>query len=139
MHRNSNEKLVVETLWSRHCRFCKESQLCRFHKILNDLEIDPNRVNLVDIRKFGQSKKYSVRLIYMSNKIELVELSLSFPSMDITVIKGAGKDRKSIITLKFSEKLINELFIISNPEDIPKYKRIDDPIFKKIYKNTIGD
>ncbi|MGC8584715.1 MAG: hypothetical protein ACP5L4_01135 [Thermoplasmata archaeon] len=97
------------------------------------------KVNVIDIRKFGQTKKFSIRLIYMSKSTELIELTLSFPSMHITVIGGSGKDRKSLITLKFSEKLITELFLISSTSDIQKLKKVDDPTLRKIYRNIVGD
>ncbi len=139
MHSNSREKLEVETLWPNHCRYCKKDELCRFHKILKDYSIDPMKVNVIDIRKFGQTKKFSIRLIYMSKSTELIELTLSFPSMHITVIGGSGKDRKSLITLKFSEKLITELFLISSTSDIQKLKKVDDPTLRKIYRNIVGD
>ncbi|MDP8011388.1 MAG: hypothetical protein ACP5F1_02805 [Thermoplasmata archaeon] len=132
-------KLKVETFWKEHCPYCKKNETCKFHKIFEIHEIDPTKADFMEVRKFNHGKKFSVRILYNNKKNGNIELSLSIPNNQITVIEGSGKDRKSILTLVYSENVYHELFLIGKEDDIKKLKIISNENFKKIYKNSIGD
>lgn len=139
MEQQGTGKLKVETLWKEHCHYCKENEPCKFHRIFDDYDVNPGKVDYMEVRKTDHGKKYSIRILYTGKNNQPIELSLSIPNNQITVIAGSGKDRKSLITLVYKENIFHELFLIASEEDIKKLKTINESNFKKIYKNSIGD
>ncbi|MGC8565687.1 MAG: hypothetical protein ACP5TO_04840 [Thermoplasmata archaeon] len=139
METQGTGKIKVETFWKEHCSYCKKNEPCKFHRIFNDYNIEPSKVDFIDVRKFDHGKKYSIRIVYIGKLNENVEISLAIPSNQLTVIVGNGKERKSLLTLIYSDTIFHELFLIAKEEEIKKFKTISNENFKKIYKNAIGD
>ncbi|MEM3334766.1 MAG: hypothetical protein QXY47_01885, partial [Thermoplasmata archaeon] len=88
-------------------------------------------------KKMG--KKYSLRIIYNGKEDKEIELSFSIPNQQVTVIAGRGRNRKSILTLIFTENIFHEFFLIFNEEDIKKLKLINFEKLQRIYKNSVGE
>ncbi len=131
------QKIKVITLWKDFCPYCRGGETCKFHKILEDNGIDPSKPSLIDVRRMG--KKYSLRLLYNGKENGDVELSFAIPNQQVTVIAGKGRNRKSLLTLIFTEEIFHELFLISNEEDIKKIRAINFDKLQRIYRNSIGD
>ncbi|MGC8663138.1 MAG: hypothetical protein ACP5SF_01235 [Thermoplasmata archaeon] len=138
MERQDDGRLKVETFWKNHCPYCK-NEPCKFHKILDENEINPFKADFIDVRKFDHGKKFSIRILYSGKKNGGLEFSISIPNNQITVISGKGKERKSILTLVYNENLLHEIFLIAKEDDIKKLKTISNENFKKIYMNSVGD
>lgn len=131
------QKIKVTTLWKDFCPYCKGGRICKFHRILEENGVDPSKPLFINVRNMG--KKYSIRIFYNGKNNGGVELSLSLPNQQVTVIVGKGRERKSLLTLIFTEDIFHELFLISTEEDIKKFKSIDFDILQRIYRNSLGD
>ncbi|MCI4433988.1 MAG: hypothetical protein JHC29_00755 [Thermoplasmata archaeon] len=130
-------KIKVVTLWKDFCPYCKGGEMCKFHKILDENGVDPSKPLFINIRKMG--KKYSIRIFYSSRENGGLELSFAIPNQQVTVIEGKGSNRKSVLTLLFTENIFHEIFLISTEEDIKKLKNVNFEKFQKIYRNSVGD
>lgn len=139
MEQQGAGKLKVETFWKQYCPYCKKNEVCKFHRVFDEFEINPFSVDFIDVRKFDHGKKYSIRLLYTGKTKENVEISLAIPSNQLTIIVGNGKDRKSLLTLVYSDNIFHELFLLAKEEDVKKFKNISSENFKKIYRNSVGD
>ncbi|MBD6955972.1 MAG: hypothetical protein ACP5GE_06415 [Thermoplasmata archaeon] len=130
-------KIKVVTFWKDFCPYCKGGELCKFHRILEENGVDPSKPSFINVRRMG--KKYSIRIFYQGRGNGGIEISLSIPNQQLTVIGGAGSNRKSLLTLIFTENIFHEIFLISGNEEIKKLKAINFDKLQKIYKNSIGD
>ncbi|MEL9999204.1 MAG: hypothetical protein QXG55_02555 [Thermoplasmata archaeon] len=133
----NRQKIKLVTFWKNFCPYCKSGTICKFHSILDEYGINPSKPSLMNVKKMG--KKYSLRIIYNGKEDKEIELSFSIPNQQVTVIAGRGRNRKSILTLIFTENIFHEFFLIFNEEDIKKLKLINFEKLQRIYKNSVGE
>jgi len=139
MDGNAGTRLRVETFFKEACPYCKDGKTCRFHSILDEIGIDPMNGKIIDIRRLDKGKKYSIRLLYHGKSQKSLEITVSIPNPQISLIVENGKERKSIMTFHYSPKIYHEIFLIANEGDIEKLKNINEENFKKAFRNTFGD